>query len=247
MNLITDELIRFGASVRGPYHVKMKIKNQDAWCGYKNQTVAVIAVCDGLGSRPYSEYGAQAACCAALDAIRIWAKFPNAVIDFIPRMIKTLWEIRLTGLLPKDCATTCLAACITSSGRIVVVGLGDGIALIRKPDGVLIPVLKRITEFTNQTHALGEIHQLNDWQTYEADHTSPGTAILLATDGIADDLKPEKLSDFVVWLLDEFANLKPIERTRSLRKSLNHWPTPLHQDDKTLAVLHYPFTLIHDK
>lgn len=241
MSLIIDEMLRFGASVRGPHHVKMKIKNQDAWCGYKNRLATMIAVCDGLGSRPFSDQGARAACGAAIDAVRIWAKFPNAALDFLPRLIKTLWEIRLADLNPNDCATTCLVACLTSSGRMVIAGLGDGIALIREPDGNLIHVVRRITEFTNQTQALGEPHRLSDWHIYELEHMSPGMAVLLATDGIADDLEPEKLSDFVAWLLHEFCDLKPIDRSRSLRKALYHWPTPMHQDDKTLAMLYYPF------
>lgn len=238
--MITDNTVLFGASVRGPLHIKMKVKKQDAWCRYRNNSVAMIAVCDGLGSRQKSDLGAQFACSAAIDAVKLWAKFPKAALSFLPRMIKTIWEIRLADVDPQDCSTTCLVACITREGRTVITGLGDGIALVRKPDGDLIQVVQRSTEFTNQTFALGAPHRLADWQTYEMEETPPGTALLLATDGISDDLESEKLPDFVEWLINNFCTLKPRERNISLRKALQDWPTPLHQDDKTLAMLYSP-------
>jgi hypothetical protein len=63
---------------------------------------------------------------------------------------------------------------------------------------------------------------------------------VLASDGVSDDLRPDRLADFVAWLKDEIAALQPVARWRSLRRELTEWPTPRHLDDKTIAVLAWP-------
>ena len=60
---------------------------------------------------------------------------------------------------------------------------------------------------------------------------------MLVTDGIADDLRPDKLDAFVKWLRDEIGRKPKNERLTALRRALREWPTPAHLDDKTLAVL----------
>ena len=60
---------------------------------------------------------------------------------------------------------------------------------------------------------------------------------MLATDGVADDLLPERIDGFVQWLMDDFAGMAPSQRWRALQRELKDWPTPHHTDDKTLVVL----------
>lgn len=246
MNSLIDKIITFGVSVRGPNHVRAQEKNQDAWLGSKTRSFAMIVVCDGLGSRPQSGMGARVACQAVNEAIRIWNKTPNASVSNLPKLIKLIWEMRLTGLNQVDFATTCIFACVTSSGRLIVAGLGDGIALIRSKDGSVNQVIGRETGFSNQTIALGSPHQLSDWKTFEIEQLTEGTTLLLATDGIADDLLPEKYSHFVEWLESDFSYMDPIKRKKKLRRALLDWPTPLHQDDKTLTVISLPVNKVEE-
>ena len=42
---------------------------------------------------------------------------------------------------------------------------------------------------------------------------------MLAVDGVADDLLPERIDDFVTWLIDEFATLPAQRRWRALRRA----------------------------
>jgi len=233
----------FGATVCGPQHVQSKIPNQDAWYGQKKRNSVFITVCDGMGSRPNASEGSQAACKAVREAIRIWEKYPNAPTDYLLRFIKFIWEMKIAPLNPIDCSTTCLVACVSANGRLSVVGLGDGMALIRKPDGQLITIIDRSTDFSNQTKALGQPHKLGDWKVCNLDFFEPGMIVLLATDGIADDLEPGKLSELIPWLTKEFGLLPPLNRTSSLHKTLRDWPTPFHQDDKTLALLYHPIQI----
>jgi len=148
--------------------------------------------------------------------------------------------MNIAPLNPDDCATTCLLAYASENGRLSVVGLGDGIALIRKPDGQLIKVIDRSADFSNQTKSLGQPHKLDDWKTCNIDCFEPGMAVLLATDGIADDLEPGKLSELIPWITQEYGTLPPSKRFISLHKTLHNWPTPFHKDDKTLALLYRP-------
>jgi len=151
-----------------------------------------------------------------------------------------MWELKLVDLDLSEHATTCIATCITNSGRLVIVGLGDGIALVRFSDGSLSQIISRDTDFSNRTIALGTPHHLSDWKTFEVEKIALGTTVLLATDGISDDLMPEKYPEFIEWIMQKFGYLNPAERKKGLRKALLAWPTPLHQDDKSLAVLSCP-------
>jgi hypothetical protein len=61
--------------------------------------------------------------------------------------------------------------------------------------------------------------------------------VVLATDGVSDDLDTSRIGDFIRMLVTEFAPLAPPQRWRELCRELTEWPTPHHLDDKTLAVL----------
>ena len=62
-----------------------------------------------------------------------------------------------------------------------------------------------------------------------------GIVIRHLTDGIADDLRPDKLGKFAKWLREEIARKPRAKRVSTLRQALREWPTPGHLDDKTVA------------
>ena len=94
--------------------------------------------------------------------------------------------------------------------------------------------------FSNETTGLGVSSGLRAWQIVELPPTRQDRMAVLATDGISDDLIPEKLDGFCEWLAEAFHGLSGAERSRALARELRAWPTPGHLDDKTLAVLHAP-------
>jgi hypothetical protein len=120
----------------------------------------------------------------------------------------------------------------------MICGLGDGIAAVRQADGQMKTVIGKRNGFSNETLGLGLPHRLTDWRWLTIEPFEPGMTVLLATDGIGDDLLEDRVPDFIAWLLHQFAPRKPQERHRALRHELENWPTPSHQDDKTLAVLY---------
>ncbi len=74
----------FGASVLGPSHITEGLPNQDAWMSFHHTWGDGIVVSDGVGSKPFSNFGSDAGClavgCAAL-ACRIKAEISQVEIS----------------------------------------------------------------------------------------------------------------------------------------------------------------------
>jgi serine/threonine protein phosphatase PrpC len=227
----------FGASVRGPLHQREGRPKEDAWEGMCGSFGTAIVVSDGMGSKPNARIGARMACRAVKDALRYWGKVKLALPVILLRLVHLLWGLQVLPASEEDSAATCLFAVVLSSGELLVAKLGDGIAAIREPDGKVIVLGDERTGFCNQTTALGVSRSTQEWSIITRPSFPPGTAVLLATDGIADDLIGDRVGDFINFLTEEFASLEPSVRWRTLSHELRNWSTPKHLDDKTLAIL----------
>ncbi len=218
-----------GASVRGPEHRKDGRPNQDAWFSRCAHGAALAVVCDGLGSRPHSAVGARAGCRAVSDAVRHWADIPDAPPD-------PLWNLRVSETGRDESATTCLFAVATKDGRLLLAQLGDGLVMLKTSKGT-ITLEPSAERFGNATTGLGIASDVREWRFHLEPHFTGAASILLATDGVADDLLPEKRADFLEFLVTNYGSCPTTARTRSIAKQLREWPTPRHRDDKTVAVL----------
>ena len=227
----------FGASVRGPAHAQDGQQNQDAWLGRANRNVTLVAVCDGMGSRAHADFGARAACLAVADAARCWAQAEGAPPELLLRAVHALWNIRVHSVGREECATTCLFAVASPDGRLVLAQLGDGLVAMLKTSGEFVTLEPSGDRFSNQTTGLGVATSLADWRLYAEPMLEPRTTILLATDGISEDLKPTRRSEFVAHLRNDLGSMPAAMRWRRLTRELRNWPVPHHRDDKTLALL----------
>lgn len=225
-----------GASVRGPEHREEGRPNQDAWLCRLGRRSALAVVCDGLGSRSRSATGARAACRAVGDAVRLWGEYSDLPPDLLLRTIHSLWNIRVHAIGREESATTCLFAVATADGRILIAQLGDGLVVLKTPKGTttLEPPAHR---FGNATTGLGIASDVREWRLHLEPNITGTASILLATDGVADDLVPEKRADFLDFLVSQYGPRPATARTRAIAKELRVWPTPRHRDDKTVAVL----------
>lgn len=224
----------FGATSIGPTHRAERTPNQDCWLGVRGAFGTLIVVSDGLGSKRDARRGAQMACRAVLEAVRVWHEEGSDALDDLLRRIEPRWLDRIAPADAKDCAATCLFALAHIRGRLHVAAIGDGMALVRTRRGALEWVVgPRVSGFANETHALGDsrswVHRSLSWEA--------GDVVILASDGVADDLLPNRMNEFVTWVMGTFAILSPHRRWRELRRALTNWPTPRHTDDKTLVVL----------
>lgn len=228
-------LLLFGATVTGPGHLRDGLPNQDAWTNAAVAGGRVVVVADGLGSRPLADVGAQAACDAVPEALRAWSRHPQAATAVLLGLIHLFWRARLGARDPEQASTTCLFAFLRHDGSGLVGQLGDGLVLLGE-GGAVVPIKSREAEgFSNSTQALGATRNLGAWTTREL---APGDrSVVLCTDGVSDDLLPERFPEFVRWLEGDLGPRSPAARRRRLTGALRAWPTPNHIDDKTLALI----------
>ncbi len=227
----------WGATVIGPLHVKAGIPNQDSWMARRYKWGNVVVVSDGLGSKPHSDHGSKAACLAVFDAAKSFQNNPDADIVDILRLIHANWLVKIAQYSSSDCSATCLFA-IQIGGMINLGRLGDGMiaALGKTEDNHFLLSEDKQDSFSNYTNSLQQDFKPNQWETKTIDNTAYN-AVVLCTDGISDDLLPEKQINFAQELCSTYANLKQKERRKDIKRWLNEWPVPGHSDDKTIACL----------
>ncbi len=225
----------FGASVTGPAHQRAGQANQDAWGHARVRDHRVVVVADGLGSRPHAAQGARAACRAVPEALGRWLRHPHAPVEVLLGLVHLLWRARLAPLEPADAASTCLFAVLDVRGAGMVAQLGDGLVLVQDDEGTRALWQRPADDFSNRTLALGASPRIAAWRFQELE---PGhRSVVLCSDGVADDLLPEKLDAFAAWLRDDLLPMEPAVRWRALARELRAWPTPRHSDDKTIAFI----------
>ena len=228
----------FGASVRGPLHRRERRPNEDAWLHVAGSFGVLAVACDGMGSKPNARLGSQAACLAAKEAVLRWSKVKDAPLSYLAHLIEVFWRLRVHPVEPGSAATTCLLALASSSGVWVLGGVGDGLVITRTGGTRCTIIHSRAAGFSNETDGLGASHDPRAWNFVRLAPTGEDRVAVLATDGVSDDLMPEKLDKFCDWLVESFRDLPPAQRWRRLAAELQAWPTPGHLDDKTLAVVH---------
>ena len=190
------------------------------------------AVADGLGSRALSHVGSRLAVQVAHRALNT---LPSEPRDAIQQFYRS-WLRALPDKAPGAMATTLLAAHCQADGHCRIAQLGDGLALYRAGGvfGVLTPSR---AGFGNETDALGITRSFAAWHTTCVVLSEPGDGVLLMTDGLADDLLPERLKGFFSHLIRMAESRSRRNGMRWLEGQLKAWPTALHTDDKSIALI----------
>jgi len=227
----------WGASVIGPLHVKARIPNQDSWMVRRYTWGNVVVASDGLGSKAHSDHGSKAACLAVLEAAKSYQNTPDANIVDILRLIHANWLVRIAPYSSTDCAATCLFA-IQIEEMITLGRLGDGMitALGETEENHFILSDNKQDSFSNYTNSLQQAFKPDQWETTTIE-SAACNAIVLCTDGISDDLLPEKQISFMNEFVHAYAGMSAKKRSVTIKKMLNQWPVPGHSDDKTIACL----------
>ena len=224
-----------GASVIGPGHLAAGQPNQDAWVAFHQIWGDGIAVSDGLGSKPFSDYGSHAACLAVASAAHACHSKTEIGDALLSDLIRDNWLSRIAPLESHDCAATCLFAFLMKDGKVRMGLLGDGLVAVVKTDGSVVVLSDDKTQgFSNITAALSSSVTEKDWQWLVIPE-SDCSSIVLCTDGVADDLAD--VNGFVTEFADAHRGLASISAARRVRETLENWPTPKHSDDKTIACL----------
>ena len=196
-----------------------------------------LVVCDGVGSCAFAREGALAAVRATRKAVRLWGAAEKAGAGLLIRLIELLWRLEVTPHDPRQWACTCLVSVLQVRGDVAdltVLTLGDGLVLVRA-EGEITTVGGHGDTFSDRTLGLGVPHRMEEWQEQQWGPVGELT-VVLCTDGVSDDLRPETLPEFVDWL-EPLAQGPPRTSGSAIRRALRAWPVPRHSDDKTVAVL----------
>ncbi len=228
----------WGVSVRGPLHMKIDLPNQDAWGCQSYSWGTVLVVSDGLGSKKYASHGSKMACCAAIEVARSYQSISTENFTDFLRQLHAHWLTLLSPYSPSDCLATCLVA-VQTQEKILLARLGDGMIISCGKDAYENTVLydNKDTSFSNYTCSLQENFNISHWQICEILSASC-QAIILCTDGVADDLERDKASAFAQELYAFYADMEPVARQQDILSWLDQWPVVGHTDDKTLACLY---------
>lgn len=221
----------FGASIIGPGHLAAGKPNQDSWLSFHNSWGDGIAVSDGIGSKPFSEFGSLYACYSVKHAacnLSQTAANENLLSD-----IHNNWLDLIKPLSPRDASATCLFVFRLNDGKIRAGLLGDGlIAGIKNDNSIIIINDDKSEGFSNITTPLSETMDEKAWQLSvlpEEDYA----LFFLCTDGVSEDL--DDTEGFVRNFASTARQLPAITAARFLREMLEEWPVPKHTDDKTIA------------
>jgi serine/threonine protein phosphatase PrpC len=228
-----------GASVTGPGHLELNEDCQDAHSVKGWRGGWIVAVADGLGSRPHSARGAQVAVRSAQAVARAWDR--SSAWRAIPaRDVATEIYRRWLKMVPWSdksvAATTLLVAICDRDGYTRVWQIGDGlvVSLVNGRAQILTP---ERSGFGNETWALGVDTSWSAWHTADIVLGRTGDALLLITDGIADDIPRDRVAGFASTVCGEFTKRSRRSARQWLQREFTHWATPGHSDDKTLAAI----------
>ena len=227
----------WGESVAGPTHLKCGVPNQDAWMSRCYKWGNVVVISDGLGSKPHSDKGAKAACLSVLKAAETYQHNPQANISDILRLIHAHWLIKISPFPASECSATCLFV-IRLGNQLILARLGDGLIIAHtnsQQDSILLSDTKQ-DSFSNLTYSLSHEFNLAQWEV-KSINADRCVAVVLCTDGIADDLLPAKQIAFTKALYLNYKDTDVLARNKDLKRWMNNWPVPRHSDDKTIACL----------
>lgn len=185
-----------------------------------------MAVADGLGSARFGRHAAAFAVRLAVHPLRTMLQAglaPSAV----PALFERLWSAEV-GTDPAW-ATTLLFAVRTSSA-VVVGQVGDGLVLACPPGGEPSRLPTGRGAWGNETAALPRDHLVV--RAFPRD-----TVVLLATDGVSDDLVPGSEADLARHLLELGQGQGQDALHDQVSAWLAAWRTPGATDDRSLALL----------
>lgn len=221
------------AIIKGP----KKERLQDAIGIINQKYFSLFIVADGLGSAKNSDFGAKKAIIAVEKAVNQWRKLEKKDNRVLIRLIHFYWNLLIgdSDFEKKNCLTTCLFAYVDKLDRRIILGqLGDGILLFESKEET---ISVKSSDDYNYTKSLGSSKSFNDWNIKSSSLDINDFTLLVATDGISEDLVENKETEFAESLIHEMEKLKRNKRNNYLKQLLENWPTKFHSDDKTICIV----------
>jgi serine/threonine protein phosphatase PrpC len=222
------------ATVAGPRHIEATQPSEDAILIGKSGDGVVVAISDGVGSVDHAKVGAEAAVAAAAKVAGAWL-LGKVTTERVPAVIAKQWTMSL-AVEPATAACTIAVAAVSVDGRWLAASLGDSPTVVWSRGRLRLPPERH--SFADWTTARGATPVSGDtWTLSTGEDFGPGDAILLVTDGVADDLDLARLPDMADRLRSEVSSVGELATSKALERQLRAWPSAGHRDDKTLALV----------
>lgn len=237
MKRIYSNLIS-SATCKGLAHKQMGKPNQDYALAKSKNWIELICVADGVGSHKYSHKGARQICRCVYNSFKALKKGKideEQLFDYINKHFSR----KLANKYKNQTATTCIFAGVYNE-RLYVAQAGDGICGIIF-DGKFKTLGHRSSDFVNEVYPIKPNSDNKDkwnFRIIELNKYS-NLDIFLGTDGISDDILPEKFKDFIDYIFENVKNLRFRKRNKYIYSILKNWTTPNSNDDKTIAILRW--------
>ena len=227
-----------GASVAGSAHVRQHMPNQDAFKCRNYGYGYVMAVADGVGSDRYSHFGSKAVVqavhevfCAYVRGDLSRTQITKSIYRYYISIVKRRYQFAAS--------TTCLFAAYIFNQGLYLGLIGDGIicgCINSRPF-----VLQNASDsFTNIVKPLSPQRPSPNWTTkFIPENRLDSVQLMLATDGVSEDILPNKESDFANYLIECVNAWRAEERQMKLINLLENWETPKSLDDKTIVLFQY--------
>lgn len=231
----SDKGVITGASVIGPAHIRQHMPNQDAF-KYRNYGYGcVMAVADGVGSDRYSHFGSKAVVQAVHEAFCAYVRgdisrtqITKSIYRHYVSILKTRYQ--------SAASTTCLFAAYIFNQGLYLGLIGDGI-ICGSINSQPFVMKKKTDSFTNIVKPLSPQRPNPIWTTkFIPEDRLHSIHLMLATDGVSDDILPNKESDFATYLIDCVNAWRAEDRQIKLLNLLENWETPRSLDDKTVVL-----------
>ncbi len=233
MRHCSDELklnLFAGFSIKGKSHIRTKQPNQDRFLIRLLPYCEVFVVADGVGSHKFSQKGSKYICYAVQNAFKKLQK--NAIVE--DEILSTIYKGYKNQIRRKEknnVGTTCLFAVIYNN-KLYIGQAGDGVCCV-KINGKFKMTAQKESDFTNEVLAISDKAEYNTWRYRCIDLGNINSLeIMLTTDGISEDIIPEKMPDFMSFVFSKVDN----DRRNGLKKLLQNWSFPGSIDDKTILV-----------
>jgi len=220
--------------VTGESHVRMGRGNEDAWRAQECADGASVAVADGVGSAQQSRRGADAAVAAATTAAGRWLQHALPA-ESVPAAVTAEWLKQLDQGRLEEFATTVLLGAVRADSAVLLAWLGDG--LIRAQIGDVAWGSGIDEHDWGATPAMGTSAVDDRWRVITRKGFAAGDAILLATDGVSEDLDYPGIPALLAKVSGAVAREGVAAVERQLEEQLEQWRTPGCRDDRTLALL----------
>ncbi len=218
--------------------------NQDAFRARvdADRNLAYIIVADGLGSCRHSDHGAE----KAVEIIEGWllnrlpkyAFLSDNVANILAKRLAEEWNAAYGTDEIGDYDTTVHAA-VFYKGSLLIGGIGDGMALIGGDELACRDYIDEKDMFCNVTHSMCSINvkELLDFEVLPETVYNGGAIMILATDGISEDLIPEKKLTLTAYFREVLSEKGIDGLQEELREWIENWETENHCDDKTICYL----------